>query len=315
MSAHVFGAPPANGGVPTVLPADILHGIALRPPELAWDGVRYRGSRLLSARLAEAGALAGVVATTQRAQFIGVVAVTLLYARQAAAELAPVWQSADAGETTRMSTSGSEQIRYGLRLPSAEPQAGVRVTAWSVDGYAGVWLPACAPGVQHILRRELAALLQLPEAAIRLNSVDANGATAVHQNMPHPLDLMDAAADAALLSQAVGRPVCVACRAEAADELVLQAPQPAVAPEPASNDAWRREHSRSAREPVGGRILGHAPEPGALVEPARARARVRPSDGAQRFRRAGRYSGGASPARQRGRIECGASVCPGKPVA
>ncbi|MDQ1760798.1 cytochrome c [Achromobacter aegrifaciens] len=235
MSAHVFGAPLANGGLPTVLPADVLHGIALRPPELAWDGLRYRGSRLLSARLAEAGALAGVVATTQRAQFIGVVAVTLLYARQAAAELAPVWQSADAGETTRMSTSGSEQIRYGLRLPSAEPQAGVRVTAWSVDGYAGVWLPACAPGVQHILRRELAALLQLPEAAIRLNIVDANGATAVHQNMPHPLDLMDAAADAALLSQAVGRPVCVACRAEAADELVLQAPQPAVAPEPTSN--------------------------------------------------------------------------------
>ncbi|CAB3861742.1 Nicotinate dehydrogenase subunit B [Achromobacter anxifer] len=247
MSAHVFAAPPANGGLPAVLPADVLHGIALRPPELAWDGLRYRGSRLLSARLAEAAALAGVVAPVQREQFIGVVAVTLPYARQAAAELAPVWQSAKARERPGMSTSDSERVRYGLRLPSAEPQAGVRVTAWSVDGHAGVWLPACARGVQQIVRRELAAVLQLPEAAIRLNIVDANGATAVHQNMPHPLDLMDAAADAALLSQAVGRPVCVACRAEAADELVLQTHQPAAALEPGSNAHATTPDVESAR--------------------------------------------------------------------
>jgi len=247
MSANDFVAPPAVAGLPAVQPSDVLHGIALRPPELAWDGQRYRGSRLLSARLSEAGALAGVVATVQRAQFVGVVAVTPLYARQAAADLAPVWQAVDAGEMPRMSASDSEQIRYGLRLPSAEPRGGVRVTAWSVDGHAGVWLPACARGVQHILQRELAALLQLPETAIRLTVVDAAGAAAIERDMPHPLDLLDAAADAALLSQAVGRPVCVACRAEAADELVLQVPRATAASEPASNAGAATPGVESAR--------------------------------------------------------------------
>ncbi|MGS1008995.1 c-type cytochrome [Achromobacter anxifer] len=247
MNANAFAAPPADGGLPAVLPSDLLHGVALRPPELAWDGMRYRGSRLLSARLAEAEALAGVVATVQRAHFLGVIAVTPLYARQAAADLAPVWLAADANGTPRVSAPDAGQIHYSLRLPSIELLDGVRVTTWSVDGHVAVWLPACTRAVQHILRRELAALLQLPEAAIRLTVVDADGAAAIERDMPHPLDLMDAAADAALLSQAVGRPVCVACRAEAADELVLHAPQPAAAPESASGADAMRPGAESAR--------------------------------------------------------------------
>ncbi|KAG1245154.1 hypothetical protein G6F65_021390 [Rhizopus arrhizus] len=99
MSANACAASSGNAGLPAALPADLLHGIALRPPELAWDGTRYRGSQLLGARLAEVRTLAGVVATVQHMHFVGVVAVSPLYARQAAADLAPVWQAAHAAET------------------------------------------------------------------------------------------------------------------------------------------------------------------------------------------------------------------------
>ncbi len=77
MSAERLSASAGAAGLPAVLPADLLHGVALRPPELAWDGARYRGSQLLSVRLAEVRGLAGVVAAVQRAHFAGVVAVTM----------------------------------------------------------------------------------------------------------------------------------------------------------------------------------------------------------------------------------------------
>ncbi|WYX09010.1 hypothetical protein WJ978_25550 [Achromobacter xylosoxidans] len=73
-------------------PSELLHGLALRPPEAAWDGSRYRGSALDSVRLDEARAQAGVVAVVRRENFAGVVAVTPLHARQALASLAPAWR-------------------------------------------------------------------------------------------------------------------------------------------------------------------------------------------------------------------------------
>lgn len=237
MSANACAASSGNAGLPAPLPADLLHGIALRPPELAWDGTRYRGSQLLGARLAEVRTLAGVVATVQHMHFVGVVAVSPLYARQAAADLAPVWQSAHAFETPRSGPPDADQVRYGLRLPSVDPSPGSRVTAWSLNGHTSVWLPACTQAVQQILRRELAAVLQQPEATIRLAVVGADDALVGQLDVVHPLDLMDAAADAALLSQAVGRPVCVACHTEAADELVLYVPQAADLIEPVPSPA------------------------------------------------------------------------------
>ena len=106
MSAHACAAPSGNACLPAALPPDLLHGIALRPPELAWDGTRYRGSQLLGARLAEVRTRAGVVAVVQHTHFVGVVAVSPLYARQAAVDLAPVWQGGPAVETPRLSSSG-----------------------------------------------------------------------------------------------------------------------------------------------------------------------------------------------------------------
>ncbi|KAG1311977.1 hypothetical protein G6F62_014333 [Rhizopus arrhizus] len=118
MSANACAASSGNAGLPAALPADLLHGIALRPPELAWDGTRYRGSQLLGARLAEVRTLAGVVATVQHMPVVGVVAVSPRYARQAAADLAPVWQAAHAAETPRSGPPDADRVRYGLRLPS-----------------------------------------------------------------------------------------------------------------------------------------------------------------------------------------------------
>ncbi|EJO33335.1 c-type cytochrome [Achromobacter marplatensis] len=237
MSANACAASSGNAGLPAALPADLLHGIALRPPELAWDGTRYRGSQLLGVRLAEVRTLAGVVATVQHMHFVGVVAVSPLYARQAAADLAPVWQAAHAVETPRSGPPDADQVRYGLRLPSVDPSPGSRVTAWSLNGHTSVWLPACTQAVQQILRRELAAVLQQPEATIRLMVVGADDALVDQLDAVHPLDLMDAAADAALLSQSVGRPVCVACHTEAADGLVLYVPQAADSIEPVPSPA------------------------------------------------------------------------------
>ncbi|MFY0477995.1 c-type cytochrome [Achromobacter marplatensis] len=228
MSANAFAALSAHTGQPPALPTDPLHGIALRPPELTWDGTRYRGSRLLSVRLAEVRTLAGVVATVQHEHFAGVVAVTSLYARQAAVGLAPVWQAPGTNPAPRPPAPDADALRYGFRLPAGESNAGGRVTVWSVNGHTAVWVPACAQDVQQQLRRELSALLQQPEAAIQLTVMDAGDTAAAWQGAPHPLDLLDAAADAALLSQAAGRPVCVACHAGTADELVLHARQSAV---------------------------------------------------------------------------------------
>jgi nicotinate dehydrogenase subunit B len=225
MSSDTLASPHHHAGLPAALPTDLLHGLALRPPSVLWDGARYRGSVLQHAQLDQARALAGVVLAVQRTHFVGVVAVSPVHARQAAMALAPVWQAPDAVQTPRADAADSDPIRYGMRLPSSEPRAGARATAWVLNGHASMWLPACSPATQAQVRRELAALLQQAEDTIRV-TVDGtvDGTVSAGQDAVHPLDLMDAAADAALLSQAVGRPVCVACQSHAAEELVLRVP-------------------------------------------------------------------------------------------
>ncbi|WKL14199.1 c-type cytochrome [Comamonas testosteroni] len=214
------------------LPSELLHGLALRPPVAAWDGLRYRGSVPAHARLDQAQAMAGVVAAVQREHFLGVVAVAPVHARQALASLVPVWQDGQAALPHRpvSHSPGSQEShesidtgRYVWRMAGAGAGCGTaRVAAWCLDGHASLWLPPCEVDVRQMIGRELAALLQCQESALRLFSVPAMGSGGVH-----PLDLMDAAADAALLSHAVGRPVSVACEAGAAGmgdsrELVLR---------------------------------------------------------------------------------------------
>ncbi|MGU9989775.1 cytochrome c [Bordetella avium] len=203
-------------GLPALAPSDLLHGLALRPPVVAWDGVLYQGSLLSTLRLDEVRSQAGVVAVVRHAHFAGVVAVTPLYARQAAGDLAAVWQAPrDGGAQADVQ---ADAAAYHLRLPLT--QTGARVIVWSLNGHTSVWLPACAPDVQAAVRCELAVLLQQADAAIGVALIN-DGAPAKGQL----LDLMDAAAEAALLSQSTGRPVCVPCQAQAAAELVLRPAQ------------------------------------------------------------------------------------------
>jgi len=221
MSEIPFDAPSHAASLPAALPDDLLHGLALRPPEVLWDGARYRGSVLLRVQLAEVRAQAGVVAAVQRTHFAGVVAVTPLYARQAATALAPVWQRLTPDASSPASEADADALLYALRPPQFEPPVGARVVAWSVNGRTRVWLPACTAATQALIRRELAVLLAQQDAAITMTT-ERDGARVIATDALHPLDLMDAAADAALLSQAVGRPVCVPCQSRAADELVLR---------------------------------------------------------------------------------------------
>ncbi|GAA5235338.1 c-type cytochrome [Verticiella sediminum] len=210
-------------------PVDCLHGLMLRPPVVLWDGARYRGSRLVRAPLADARSQPGVVSVVQCAEFIGVVAVGALYAGQALASLAPVWRAPEGGvheapAGTPPASAGvshadapSTPARYVWRTAGSDVPAGIEVVVWCADHHAGVWLPPCPAPAQWLVRRELAALLRLAPDALELHVLEG-GASGLH-----PLSLMDAAAEAALLSQAVGRPVGVPCRGEHPAALALSA--------------------------------------------------------------------------------------------
>lgn len=250
MSSGPVGVPSKAADGSAALPADLLYGAALRPPQVLWDGARYRGNALQRVELDAVRALAGVVDAVQHTHFAGVVAVTPLYARQAALALAPVWLGVTPGAGPRMSAdarrddaeSDTGSVGYRLRALLPEPPAGAQVVAWSLNGYTRVWLPACAPDTQALIRGELAALLQQQIVTVTVSLLDpcegdrAQAADQLpahdgrrgdrhddRQDVWHPMDVMDAAADAALLSQAVGRPVSVPCFAAAGHELVLEA--------------------------------------------------------------------------------------------
>ena len=211
------------------LPAEPLHGLALRPPQARWNGLRYQGSELLSAELAAVRAMTGVVAAVQQQHFLGVVAATPVHAMQAASSLAPVWHTPDSAPPLAAQGAGAApEAQYVWQMARTGWHAAAQVVAWCLPGQASVWLPPCSAQTLRTLRRELAALLHLPETALQLTSPDIAAGAA---EPLHLLDLLDAAADAALLSQAVGRPVSVPCQAASAqDPLVLHVPAAAASP-------------------------------------------------------------------------------------
>lgn len=215
-------------------PSDLLHGLALRPPAAGWDGTRYRGSALDSVRLEEGRAQAGVVAVLRREHFVGVVAVTPQHARQALACMAPVWLGE--GPPPRVEgPEGSDEDREYLWRP-ADTASGARVAAWCLDGRLTLWLPPDTGALHALARRELAALMDWPEQAVRVAAWPRGAAEAGRP--AHALDLLDAAADAALLSETVGRPVCVACRPATAATLALREADLAAGPALRSRQPW-----------------------------------------------------------------------------
>ncbi|WP_241136731.1 c-type cytochrome [Achromobacter insuavis] len=241
-------------------PSDLLHGLALRPPAAGWDGTRYRGSALDSVRLDDARAQAGVVAAVRREHFVGVVAVTPQHARQALACMAPVWRGD--GPSPREDRAGradgnpDDDPEYQWR--PADTASGARVAAWRLEGRLTLWLPPDAAAMHTLARRELAALMDWPIQAVRVAAWPQGAAEAGQP--AHLLDLLDAAADAAMLSEAVGRPVCVACRPATAATLALRAADLAAGPALRSARPWavRPSLARLLARPGRAQASGHA---------------------------------------------------------
>ena len=213
-----------SGNAPA-MPGGVLHGLPLRPPSLAWDGQRYTGSRLLAFDAPAAQALPGVVAVMRREHYIGVVAVTAVLARQAVDSLYPVWRQVSdptdksgVPDSAAHRSTASDPQAYVWHLPARASDAGLAATAWCLQDRATVWAPCSEPRQQAVLRAELSRLLGL--------DIDRVQVIDIHAGSPggaHALDLLDAAADAALLSQFVQRPVRVSLQGPCAPgELALQ---------------------------------------------------------------------------------------------
>ncbi|MFY2819414.1 c-type cytochrome [Achromobacter xylosoxidans] len=272
-------------------PSELLHGLALRPPEAAWDGSRYRGSALDSVRLDEARAQAGVVAVVRRENFAGVVAVTPLHARQALASLAPAWRGggrpAQEGLAESAGTAPADEPEYLWRPAAAA--ASARVAAWCLEGRLTLWLPPDAAALHALARRELAALFDWPECAVTVAAWPQGAAPAAHA--AHALDLLDAAAEAALLSEAVARPVCVASRPPLPATLALRAADLAAGPVLCSPQPWAMRPSlarllaRSGPAPASGHatVLGDGPVRAQALSHALLHASVDELNAAQVF--------------------------------
>jgi len=250
-----------NQPVPVALPDGLLWGLTVRPPQLGWDGRRYVGPRLTGSRRAAVDGQAGVVAVVQNAQFLGVVAMSALYARQAVADLAPQWLAGGGRRQADAAMAGPSDYRWAM--PPGSSGNAAQVAVWCLQGHVSVWIPACSAELLAGLRLELSQLLSVAPHDFRfvgLPDVSAGSG----------LDLMDTVADAALLSQAVGRPVAVALQTHAAKDtaLVLRALQPstqtAVAERAQSPQALPTLHSDSpwAVRPSIARLLS---QPGAAA--------------------------------------------------
>ena len=262
------------------MPAGVLHGLPLRPPMLRWDGRRYTGSRLEAFDAPAAQALPGVVAVMRREHYIGVVAVTAVLARQAVDSLCPVWRQASGladkdgvPDSAHRSAESGAQASYVWRLPARASDAGIAATAWCAQDRATVWAPCPEPRQQAVMRAELSRLLGLDIDRVQVVDIHAGSMGGVHA-----LDALDAAADAALLSQFAQRPVRVPLQGPAAPgELALrpeEAPDgadahPSIQPaSPAAASAMLQTAVPWAVRPSLARLLGSPAQAGPSEQPA-----------------------------------------------
>ncbi len=180
-----------------------------------------------------ARAVADVVAVVSRGSFLAVVARSPAQAAAGAAALRPVWSDAGArtdqraprrrrvlashGDAASALAAASSRLEQDYRWPLAgiSPPEATAIADWR-DGQLRVWLPDSRPGA---LRAELAKLLEIAETAVTLicwhdgaDIADMTGGAAQASVSHH------AAADAALLAQAVGAPVRVRFDAAAFDD-------------------------------------------------------------------------------------------------
>jgi nicotinate dehydrogenase subunit B len=203
----------------------MLHGRVVRPPYAGLDSGAFVGTSLISVDESSLAELHGIIAIVVVGDFVGIVAEREEQAEEAAERLHVNWkpgpvspdlQDLRAALSAQPSTPRTllDKGAVDLRLGEADPRMS-RTYVWPYQLHASIG-PSCAvadyrengikiwSGTQNPLplRTDLALLLNLPESRIEIIRLEASGCYG--RNCAD-----DVAADAALLSRAVGRPVRV----------------------------------------------------------------------------------------------------------
>jgi nicotinate dehydrogenase subunit B len=205
----------------------LLYGQVVRPPRILWENSPPRSARLVSADVAAVRAMPGIVEVVIRDNFVGVVASSEAIAGHGCRGLRVKWElpappSAKRGSAaalahpavlTEHGDAGAAMARaphtieasYRWPCTPAVSDGACQAIAAYQDNAVTVWTTAT---LSAGLRSDLAALLGLGPLRVTLVCL-AQG----HESRDDPGHAA-AAADAALLSQAAGRPVQVSLTAE-----------------------------------------------------------------------------------------------------
>ncbi|WP_035713188.1 molybdopterin cofactor-binding domain-containing protein [Azorhizobium doebereinerae] len=203
----------------------MLHGRVVRPPYAGVDAGDFIGHSLIGVDESSVAGLPGVVAVVTMGDFVGVVAEREEQAAEAARRLVVRWKPApplpdlkDLPNALRANPSRTRTLLDTGDVDAARAAAAYpmdRTYVWPYQMHASIG-PSCAvadvtaqgvtvwSGTQNPfpLRADIALLLGLPEDVIEIIRFEAAGCYG--RNCAD-----DVAADAALLSRAVGRPVRV----------------------------------------------------------------------------------------------------------
>jgi nicotinate dehydrogenase subunit B len=203
----------------------MLHGRVVRPPYAGVDAGAFVGTSLIAVDESSVRGIPGLVAVVRIGDFVGVVAEREENAVKAAAQLRITWKPTptlpDLTDVETALRANPSQPRTLLDkgdvdaalAAAAKPMPRTYVWPYQMHGSIG---PSCAvadyqhgnirvwSGTQnpHVLRTDLALLLQRPDADIEVIRMEAAGCYG--RNCAD-----DVSADAALLSRAAGRPVRV----------------------------------------------------------------------------------------------------------
>ncbi len=235
----------------------MLHGRVVRPPYAGVDAGPFVGTSLIAVDEASVRDTPGLVAVVRIGDFVGVVAEREENAIKAAARLKVSWRPMptlpDLGELATALRANPSTPRTlidkgdvdGAIAAAAKPMARTYVWPYQMHGSIG---PSCAvadyqhgavrvwSGTQnpHMLRSDLALLIERPEAEIDVVRMEAAGCYG--RNCAD-----DVTADALLLSRAVGRPVRVQLSARAGTRLGAEGHRAI------DGRQWRAERRRQRR--------------------------------------------------------------------
>jgi nicotinate dehydrogenase subunit B len=203
----------------------MLHGRVVRPPYAGVDAGAFVGTSLIAVDETSVGGIPGLIAVVTIRDFVGVIAEREENAVKAAAQLKVSWKPTPTlpnmkdVETALRANPSTPRILiekgdvHAAIAAAAKPMQRTYIWPYQMHGSIG---PSCAvadyqvgyvrvwSGTQnpHILRTDLARLLQRPESEIDVIRMEAAGCYG--RNCAD-----DVSADAVLLSRAVGRPVRV----------------------------------------------------------------------------------------------------------